>query len=332
MQTVHVGPHGIVFAGTVNFSRKPVVVPSKTGFPPKVAQPGGMGDADYTPLVTTGNGAVIDAPQVADLNNSVVSIDYAAKTVTLKLLDGFVDGVHNYYVRTDGSIPLLAAIESSTYAPNLNAAPQIGSDVPAVSARSAIVPVINGPLASAGANERQGLDSALLGRGPPENIEQDVPDSAGYSPLWDVTPVVWTAKAIAMADHVGRVRGGVGEEGWRSDQRGDGSAQRDDRRQGSRGGLQLLDRLDRLIPAPGRRRPWGEPDADARAPGANLGARAREPAAASGTVSAGAGRPSGHDPGHADASRTARYGRRRAISARSGASPSVRRFARRRLA
>jgi hypothetical protein len=200
VQTVKSGADGFVFPGTVNFGHKPVVVPSKEGFPPKVAKPGAIADASYSPLITTGNGAVIDAPQVANstgVGNGVVSIDYAAKTVTLKLLDGFVNGIHNYYVRTDGSIPLLAAIESSTYAPNLNAAPGIGSDDAATSARSAIVPVINGPLASAGANQRQGLDSALLGQGPPENIEQDQPGQPGYSPLWDVTPVVWTPKAIA---------------------------------------------------------------------------------------------------------------------------------------
>jgi hypothetical protein len=199
VQTVKSGAAGFVFPGTVNFSHKPVVVPSKQGFPPKVAKPGAIADANYSPLITTGNGAVIDAPQVANstgVGNGVVSIDYKAKTVTLKLLDGFVNGIHNYYLRTDGSIPLLAAIESSTYAPNLNAAPGIGSDDPATSARSAIVPVINGPLASAGANQRQGLDSALLGQGPPENIEEDQPGQPGYSPLWDVTPVVWTQKAI----------------------------------------------------------------------------------------------------------------------------------------
>jgi hypothetical protein len=199
VQTVHTGPAGIVFPGTVDFSHKPHVVPSKNGFPPTVATPGPIGDPKYSPLITTGDAAVIDAPQVANntgVSSSVVRIDYKAKTATLKLLDGFVNGVHNFYLRTDGSIPLLAAIESSTYAPNLNAAPGIGSDNPATSARSAIVPVINGPRAAAGPNQRQGLQSALLGEGPPENIEQDPPGSPGYSPLWDVTPVVWTPKAL----------------------------------------------------------------------------------------------------------------------------------------
>jgi hypothetical protein len=199
VQVVHNGPSGIVFAGTVDFTHKPVVIPSKEGFPPTVAKPGAVGDAKYSPLITTGDGTVVDAPQVANdtgIGNGVVSIDYTAKTVTLKLLEGFVGGARNFYVRTDGSIPLLAAIESSTYAPNLNAAPRVGSDSPASSSRSGIVPVVNGPRASAGPSERQGLQSALLGEGPPENIEQDPPSSSGYSPLWDVTPVVWTPQAI----------------------------------------------------------------------------------------------------------------------------------------
>jgi hypothetical protein len=200
VQTVRTGPAGIVFPGTVNFHHTPRVVPSKTGFPPTVAIPGPLADARYSPLITTRNGAVIDAPQVANdtgVSDALVRIDYTRRTATLKLLDGFVDGVHNYYVRTDGSIPLLAAIESSTYAPSLNAARGIGSDSTTASARSAIVPVVNGPRASAGANQRQGLRSALLGEGPPENIEQDPPGGQGYSPLWDVTPVLWTPKAIA---------------------------------------------------------------------------------------------------------------------------------------
>jgi hypothetical protein len=200
VQTVTSNSSGFVFPGTVDFSHKPTVVPGATGFPPKEAKPGAVGDSRYSPLITTGDGNVIDAPQVANgtgIGNGVVSIDYKAKTVTLKLLDGFVGGAHNYYVRTDGSIPLLAAIESSTYAPNLNSAPGLGSDDPATSARSGIVPVVNGPLAAAGADQRQGLDSALLGQGPPENVEQDPPGSRGYSPLWDVTPAVWTQPAIS---------------------------------------------------------------------------------------------------------------------------------------
>jgi hypothetical protein len=195
----------IVFPGTVRFGLPHVVKPGPQGFPPTVAKPGAEGDPKYSPLINIGNGVVIDAPQVANSsgqNNSVTSIDYTAHTVTLKLLDGWANGVHNFYLRTDGSVPLLAAIESSTYAPNLNAAPGLASDNPARSARSAIIPIVNGPRAAEGANERQGLDSALLGEGTPQNIEQDPTDTITYSPIWDVSPAVWTKAAIAAHKRV----------------------------------------------------------------------------------------------------------------------------------
>lgn len=195
----------IVFPGTVRFGLPHVVTPGPQGFPPTVAKPGAEGDANYSPLINIGHGVVIDAPQVANSsgrNNSVTSIDYKARTVTLKLLDGWANGVHNFYLRTDGSVPLLAAIESSTYAPNLNAAPGLASDDPAHSVRSAIIPIVNGPRAAEGANERQGLDSALLGEGTPQNIEQDPTDTVTYSPIWDVSPAVWTNAAIAAHKRV----------------------------------------------------------------------------------------------------------------------------------
>lgn len=44
--------------------------------------------------------------------------------------------------------------------------------------------------------QRQGLESALLGQGDSLNITQEVPDDDDYSPVWDVTPAVWTPAAI----------------------------------------------------------------------------------------------------------------------------------------
>jgi hypothetical protein len=72
--------------------------------------------------------------------------------------------------------------------------PGLGSDAPS-SGRSAIIPVVNGARGKHNPN-RQGLQSAVLGQGAPLNITQSFPNSPNYSPMWDVTPVVWTAKAI----------------------------------------------------------------------------------------------------------------------------------------
>jgi hypothetical protein len=52
------------FAGTVDFSPLRYFVPGPTGFPATAFQPGSVGDANYSPYVTTGDGVVINAPQV----------------------------------------------------------------------------------------------------------------------------------------------------------------------------------------------------------------------------------------------------------------------------
>ncbi len=194
----------VVFAGTVNFGLHRVLVAGPEGFPPAKFAPGAEGDSHYSPLVKLPSGEVINAPQVANStgrSGSVVSIDYRRRTVTLSLLAGFVDGQYTVYLHTDASSPLVAALEASTYTPNLNAAPGLGSDEPA-SARAAITPVINGIQGDTEPG-RQGLQSALLGQGAPLNVAQEQPsDPVHYTPVWDVTPVKWTAAAIAAGHRV----------------------------------------------------------------------------------------------------------------------------------
>ena len=212
VQKVYVQGGGLVFEGTVNFGLTHVLVPGPNGFPPTSFAAGAAGDAKYTPLVqivadkdqkqertAPAIGVVLNAPQVANetgLSGSVVDIDYERQTVTLNMLAGFVDGQFTLYLHTDASSELVAALESSTYAPNLNAAPGIANDEPP-SSRAAIIPVVNGirgdenPL-------RQGLESSLLGMGDPFNVAQEQPsDPVHYTPIWDVSPVKWTDAAIA---------------------------------------------------------------------------------------------------------------------------------------
>lgn len=190
---------GVVrFSGTVDFSLERVVVPGPNGFPPERFRPGAVGDADYSPLITTNGRTVLNASQVANssgLHDAVVDIDRKGRQVTLDTFDGFYDDDPLQYLHQEGSVRLIAAIESSTFAPNLNAAPKVGSDDKEISAREAIIPIVNGPR---GVNnpQRQGLQSALLGQGDPLNIIQEEPGDNEYSPVWDVTPAVWTDRAI----------------------------------------------------------------------------------------------------------------------------------------
>lgn len=189
----------VTFAGTVDFSPTRVVVPGPEGFPPASFSPGARGDASYSPLYTTGGGIVLNASHVANasgLHDAIVSIDYDARRVTLQQFRGFYDDKEVLYLHQDGSIELVAALEGSTFAPNLNAAPGLGSDDRETSAREAIIPVVNGPLGVSNP-ERQGLRSALLGEGEPLNIIQEEPGDNDYSPVWDLHLAVWTDAAIA---------------------------------------------------------------------------------------------------------------------------------------
>ena len=227
--------NGVVhFSGTVDFSPTRVVVPSEpNGFPPEVAKPGAVADARYSPLITTGNGVVLNASQVKNAtgrHDSVLSVDWKTHMVTLDGFFGFYDGNKVLYLKLDASTSLLAALEASTFAPNLNAAPGIGEDDEDTSAREAIIPAVNGPR-GINNSERQGLESALLGQGDPLNIIQEEPGDDEYSPVWDVTPFVWTQAAIAdgerqrleSADEVAREfeRGNIVSAGFSTGPRND---------------------------------------------------------------------------------------------------------------
>lgn len=194
------------FSGTVDFSPERIVVPGPNGFPPTSFQAGAIGDAEYSPLVTTGNGIVLNASQVANssgLHDATVNIDYVKRQITLDQFRGFYEFEVVLYLHQEASIELVAAIEGSTFAPNLNAAPGLGSNDPETSSRSAIIPVLNG---QRGINnpERQGLESALLGEGDPLNITQEEPGFEDgvvlYSPVWDIHLIVWTDEAIASGE------------------------------------------------------------------------------------------------------------------------------------
>ena len=195
---------GVVdFPGTVDFSPTRVVIPGPAGneFAGGTYSPGAVGDANYSPLVTTGNGIVLDATQVANasgIHDSVVSLDIAHRTVRMKTFFGFWNGHRTVYLHQDATSPVVAAAEGSVFAPNLDAAPGLGSNDVATSARSAIIPIVNGAV---GVNnpQRQGLNSALRGEGDPGNINQDIPGQGNgrYSPVWDIHAAVWTDAAIA---------------------------------------------------------------------------------------------------------------------------------------
>jgi hypothetical protein len=188
------------FPGTVDFAPERQLVPGPTGFPPKTAVPGAVGDDAYSPLYTTGDGIVRNASHVANASgqhDGIVAIDFARREVTMKLVMGFWKGHRLFYLHQDASTPTVAAMTGANLAPNLNATPGLGSDDEKTSARAAMVPIVNGPR-GVDNDQRQGLQSVLFGEGAPLNVTEEVPGSSHrYSPMWDVAPAIWTEEAIA---------------------------------------------------------------------------------------------------------------------------------------
>ena len=203
--------------GTVDFSPDRRVVPGDgpNAFPPAVAEPGAVGDANYSPLVRVSNAGdhIYNAPMVAfdveaseiafcsgnpdydKVHDTVVAICPADGTVTLELTSGFSFARPVLYLSTDANDPVAAALEGSTLAPALNSI-QVGGDDSAFSAVERLFAFTNGPTGSDNP-QRQGFDSALTdGRGP-LNILGGIPTIAtDYSPLWDVNLGEWTQEAI----------------------------------------------------------------------------------------------------------------------------------------
>ncbi len=196
----------VQFLGSVDFSPERIVVPSETGFPPKEAKPGAIGEALYTPLIQLPNGIVLNAPQIK--NNSgthdrLVRIDLEKRTATFKMTDGFFEGRRVHYTSFNASDPAIAALEAANYTPNLKALPNKGSNGPG-SGLTGLAPVVNGPTGKMNPY-RQGLASALMGEGDPLNIVQEIPFGAralAYSPMWDVHATVWAQVPMPASSSV----------------------------------------------------------------------------------------------------------------------------------
>ncbi len=204
-------------SGIVDFSPNRVVVsgPEERAFPPTTAQPGSVGDADYSPLVRV-DGIVYDAPVVAAavedadisfpngnpnyalVHDQVIAIDPARRTVTMSLINGYSFGKRVFYISTDSSDPTVSAIEGNTFAPRMRRL-EVGIDDIARSAVERIFIATNGASEGGCANpQRQGLSAALLDGHRPNNTFGGIPTTAtDYSPVWDANLYEWTEDAIA---------------------------------------------------------------------------------------------------------------------------------------
>jgi len=215
-------------SGTVDFKPERKIVPGDAPnfFPPKSAQPGSVGDMDYSPLVRIQNSGdnVYNAPIVAfDEDDKQISFcdghpDYSlvhdriAKicpdgngggTVTIKLTPIYSFARPSLYMSMDASDPVVAALDAGTLAPSLSDI-GVGRDDGAFSAVERLFVIANGPMGKDNP-QRQGLNSALgdgpLADGrdrPPLNVIGGIPTVAtDYSPVWDLNLGEWTKDAIS---------------------------------------------------------------------------------------------------------------------------------------
>jgi len=204
-------------SGTVDFRPAPKLVPGDgpNAFPPKQAQPGSIGDQNYTPLIriTNAGNHVYNAPIIAFdadakqisfpngnpdyrlVHDKVVKIDPAAMTVTLQMTPGMSFARPIAYISFDANDPVAATLEGSTLAPGLGDI-RVGGDDGAFSAVERLFVMANGPMGK-GNPQRQGLNSAIVDGNGPLNVFGGVPTIAlDYSPLWDLNLGVWTPEAI----------------------------------------------------------------------------------------------------------------------------------------
>jgi len=204
-------------SGTVDFSPKRRVVPGTAPnyFPPKAAEPGSIGDQDYSPLVKIDNagGAIYNAPIVAFnveasqinfcdgnpdyslVHDKVVRICPSDQTVTLQLTEGFSFARPVLYLSMDANDPVVATLEGVTMAPGLKDI-TVGHDDSAFSATERLFLFANGPTGKENP-QRQGLNSAISDGLSPLNVFGGIPTVAtDYSPLWDLNLGVWTRDSI----------------------------------------------------------------------------------------------------------------------------------------
>jgi hypothetical protein len=199
---------GIAFTAGVDFTLGfSVRASSDSGFPPAEAKPGSVAEPGYSPFVRLPSGVVLNAPIIGDERNildRVARLDIGNMRAHLRLARGYGSNRHVWYISTEASDAGVAAMERSTWVPDLAKAPAVASYAPNTS-RFYLLAVVNGATGRENP-ERQGLASALLDGLAPLNVLQGAPDPRSanhdYTPLWDLHLARWTPAAIAADQRV----------------------------------------------------------------------------------------------------------------------------------
>ena len=183
--------------GTVDFTPVWSITPgSTTPYPLAAYQPGSVADRYYSPIVRTPDNVYYNAPVVAFnvsaavlqqwaggnpdysvVHDKVIAINPANYTVTLDMTNGFAWNKPIFYLSTDASDPVVAAIEKATWAPALVGVNQTDRDIDSIPGQGneRLGLIVNGPVNPFPGTVhpyRQGLYSAVLGQGDPLNVSR----------------------------------------------------------------------------------------------------------------------------------------------------------------
>lgn len=206
----------IKFKGNVDFTPQYQVQPgSPNPFPPKVAKPGAVGDAQWSSVVVMPSRVVLNVQMVHNASGShdrLKALDLKKRTVTMSILDGFQGGKQYFYhLVTDVSAEVPSVLEKGVFTPRLAKVPEMGKSTP--SDRSALLgfsPVLNG-ITDKSTGQFQGFTASLANGGiDPINVfpispsNDDRSAANNYSPLWDAHVNMWTDAAI-KANQVRRI-------------------------------------------------------------------------------------------------------------------------------
>lgn len=208
VQTVTLNKGAIQFKGNVDFSPEYQVQPgSPDPFPPKVAKPGAIADAQWSSIVVMPSKVVLNVQMMHNASGShdrLLALDLKKRTVTLSILDGFQGGKEYFYhLVTDVSAEVPSVLEKGVFAPRLAKLPTIGKSTASdPSALLGFSPVLNG-ISDVSTGEHQGFVASLVNGGidpinvfpiPPSNDDRSAANN--YSPLWDAHVNMWTDAAI----------------------------------------------------------------------------------------------------------------------------------------
>lgn len=234
------GESEVTFEGKPDFSPDRALVPGPTFFPPSLAQPGAVADANYSPFVRVrGSDVVYNAPIIAvgdgpfdatthtNTHDRLLAIDPEEMTVDMGLIRGSANGKDIVYLNFEASNSVTATLERSVFTPNLAQSPFPNGSTRQDSARAEIFTFANGPvgLESPPAQGiphliRDGLNAqelnlentevleALRNGGDLENVFEVFPTlqdptlAQAYTPLWDLNVGVWSDAAVAEGRNI----------------------------------------------------------------------------------------------------------------------------------